>query len=317
MYPWEVKVPGLRVGLLQNLVLRRINGMCSVVLSALLSYYPDIWAVEFQGFSSTVVSPGAVSELRLSQLNLPPCFFFYFPEMNKAIAFVLPWFLKSESTTPSPVWPSPTVKPFLYSLENAPSHFSCKHECSWCDLCHHELFFQRPFQTLMYFSETWVCWLCDRTLSETHVQYSYRLSSHIKNYLIGQSKFLWHILFAIYLLGNKWHIIKYVLVPSTLHLSHTSKFLKSLCLVLFFADKESKAEFVCENQGSKTDPESLNCHIVKLVKRWFSNRGQGHGSAEWRSLSYRHVQGLAKGGRGEALVHRGRGKSVIAEHECC
>lgn len=68
--------------------------MCSVVLAALMCYYPDIWAVEFQGFSSTVVSPGAVSELRLSQLNLPPCFFFvfffYFPEMNKAIAFVLP-----------------------------------------------------------------------------------------------------------------------------------------------------------------------------------------------------------------------------------
>lgn len=139
----------------------------------------------------------------------------------------------------------------------------------------------------------------------------------IKNYLIGQSKFLWRILFAIYLLGNKWHIIKYVLVPSTLHLSRTSKFLRSLCLVLFFADKESKAGCVCENQGSKTDPESLNCHVVKLVKRWFSNRGQGHGSAEWRSLSYWPVQGLAKGGRGEALVHRGGGKSVIAEHECC
>lgn len=74
---------------------------------------------------------------------------FFFPEMNKAIALVLPWFLKSESTTPSPVWPSPTVKSFLYSLENAPSHFSFKHECSWCGLCYDELLFQRPFQTLM------------------------------------------------------------------------------------------------------------------------------------------------------------------------
>lgn len=111
-------------------------------------------------------------------------------------------------------------------------------------------------------------------------------SSHIKNYLIGLSKFLWYILLAIYLLGDKCHVIKYLMVPSTLHLSLTSKFLRSLCLVLLFTDKLSKAEFVCENQGSKTNPESLNCHIVKLVNRWCFNRGQGMEALSEGSLSY-------------------------------
>lgn len=54
------------------------------------------------------------------------------------------------------------------------------------------------------------------TLTGTHVQYSYILSSYINNYYIGKSKFLSSIiiLITIYLLGDKCHI-KYFMVSPT------------------------------------------------------------------------------------------------------
>lgn len=90
-YFWGSRVPGLRVILLcwhcwplRTLALWDVlRGPCLLIFC-----YPGVWATELPGVHATLLYPGGISELRLSQLNSPQFLIF------------LKW--KKESTPPPP-----------------------------------------------------------------------------------------------------------------------------------------------------------------------------------------------------------------------